>query len=249
MSQLAEVLGEIWRRAISVQPAPEPSVVAGIALVALALVLVPTTWQVTRMLVTIVHEGGHGVAAALAGRRLQGIRLHTDTSGLTVSSGRASGPGMVLMLLAGYLAPAVVGLGAAGLLLAGRSLGLLWLLVLLLAVLLVQIRNLYGFAVVGVCGAALGLASWFLAPPVQSLIAYLITWIFLISAPKPVIELIRQRSRGQASHSDADQLARLTRIPGAFWTALFLIANLAGLVLGICLLLPALLSRFAPGQT
>ena len=32
-------------------------------------------------------------------------------------------------LVAGYLAPAVVGVGAAGLLLAGHALGLLWLLV------------------------------------------------------------------------------------------------------------------------
>ena len=43
------------------------------------------------MLVTITHEGAHGVAAFVTGRRLQGIRLHSDTSGLTISSGRPSG--------------------------------------------------------------------------------------------------------------------------------------------------------------
>ena len=37
--------------------------------------------------VTIAHEGGHAVAALLTGRRLRGIRLHSDTSGLTLSAG------------------------------------------------------------------------------------------------------------------------------------------------------------------
>ena len=68
---------------------------------------------------------------------------------------------MVVMLIAGYLAPAVAGVGAALLLAAGHALGLLWLLVGWLAVMLVQIRNLYGFAVLVGCGAAVALASWY----------------------------------------------------------------------------------------
>jgi hypothetical protein len=39
---------------------------------------------------------------------------------------------MVAMLAAGYLGSAMVGLGAVGLLIAGRSLALLWLFVILL---------------------------------------------------------------------------------------------------------------------
>jgi hypothetical protein len=183
------------------------------------------------MLVTITHEGAHGVAALLAGRRLQGIRLHSDTSGLTVSSGRASGAGMVMMLIAGYLGPAVVGLGAVGLLIAGHSLGLLWLFVILLALLLVQIRNFYGFVLV---------VSWYLPATMQSGLAYVLTWTLLLAAPKPVLELIRQRRAGRAPYSDADQLARLTRVPGSLWAGAFLVVNCAGLILGAVLLLPAL---------
>jgi hypothetical protein len=83
-------------------------VIALMAGLALVLVLVPRVWPVTRMLVTITHMGAHAVAAVCAGRRLQGIRQHSDTSGLTVSSGRPSGPGMVVMLAAGYLGRALV---------------------------------------------------------------------------------------------------------------------------------------------
>ena len=150
------LITEIWGRATSVQPVPPPAVVGLTAAVALALVLSRVAWPYTRMLVTITHEAGHAVAALVAGRRLQGIRLHSDTSGLTVSSGRASGPGMVGMLLAGYLAPALVGLGAGGLLIAGFSLGLLWLLVILLALMLLQIRNFAGFGIVVVVGGGSG---------------------------------------------------------------------------------------------
>ena len=236
MEAIAEVLG----RAIAVQPPPAPVVVALAAVLAVALVLPRAIWPYTRILVTITHEGAHGVAALLTGRRLQGIRLHSDTSGLTVSSGRASGPGMVTMLLAGYLGPAVVGLGAVGLLLAGHSLGLLWLFVILLALMLVQIRNFYGFVLVVGCAVVLILVSWYLPATMQSGLAYVLTWILLFAAPKAVVELMRQRRGGRAPYSDADQLARLTRVPAGLWACGFLVVNCVGLVLGALLLLPVL---------
>jgi hypothetical protein len=235
-----ELIAEVWRRAIAIQPPPPPIVVAVAAVIAGALVLPRAIWPYTRMLVTITHEGAHGVAALLTGRRLQGIRLHSDTSGLTVSSGRPSGPGMVMMLLAGYLGPAVVGLGAVGLLIAGHSLGLLWLFVILLALLLVQIRNFYGFTLVVGCALVLILVSWYLPATMQSGLAYVLTWTLLLAAPKPVLELISQRRGGRAPHSDADQLARLTRIPASLWAYGFLVINCAGLALGSVLLLPVL---------
>jgi hypothetical protein len=235
-----ELIAEIWRRATSAQPAPPAYAIALVALLALGLVLLPAIWPYTRMLVTITHEGGHALAAVATGRRLQGIRLHADTSGLTLSSGRPRGPGMVITLLAGYLAPAIVGLGAVGMLILGYSLGLLWLFVILLALLLLQIRNFYGFAVIVGVAVVLVAVSWYASATVQSTLAYLLTWILLISAPKPVIELIGQRRRRRGRQSDADQLSRLTRTPATLWALLFLVVNLAGLVVGTALLLPAL---------
>jgi len=211
-------------------------------MVGLGLVLIPAIWPYSRMLVTIAHEGGHALAALLAGRRLRGIRLHSDTSGLTVSSGKPSGPGMVIMLLAGYLAPAVLALGAVALLLAGHSLGLLWLMVILLGLMLLQIRNFFGFVVIVGSAAALLLISWYAPAEIQSMLAYVITWLLLFSAPKPVLELIRFRRSGRARHTDADQLARLTRVPAQLWSVVFLLLNCAGLAVGTALLLPALVA-------
>lgn len=238
-----EIITEIVDRALSVQPAPPAEVILLIAAVAALAVLIRPIWPVTRLLITITHEGAHGFAALLTGRRLHGIRLHSDTSGLTLSSGRPTGPGMIIMLIAGYLGPALVGVGAALLLAAGRGVGFLWLLLILLALLLVQIRNFYGLLVILGVGAALVAITWYATPTVQSGIAYLITWILLIAAPKPVLELIRQRGRSHTAGSDADQLAKLTPIPALIWSVFFLLANVAGLALGVAFLLPGLIER------
>ena len=243
-----ELLATIWRRAGAEQPSPAPEIVLGLALLALALVILRRIWPVTRLVVTITHEGAHGVAALLTGRRLRGIRLHTDTSGFTVSQGKPRGAGMILTLAAGYLGPAVVGLAAALLLAHRHALALLWLIVVVLALLLLQIRNFYGFLVVLVAGAAMVGVSWFLPATGQSAIAYLITWVLLIAAPKPVLELIAQRQHGRTPASDVDQLGRLTPLPGGFWAGAFLLANLAGLVVGVVLLVPSLTELFATGS-
>ena len=211
-----DVVREVWRRALDSQPAPSASVVLGLAVVAALLVLVPAAWPRSRHVVTLAHEGAHGLAAVLTGRRLAGIRLHSDTSGLTVSSGRPRGLGMVVTLAAGYVGPALFGIGAAVLLGAGHAVALLWLVLLLLALLLLQIRNWFGFWSVLVTGGVLLAASWWLPERGQSALAYLVTWFLLLSAPRPVVELAAQRRRRRARgprDSDADQLARLTGVP------------------------------------
>lgn len=237
-----DALTEIWDRATAVQPLPDPRVVLVTGLVALLLVLSSTTWPRVRLGVTVVHEAGHAVVAVLVGRRLQAIRLHADTSGLTVSSGRPTGPGMVATLLAGYLAPAAVGVGAALVLAGGRGVALLWLILLLLAGLLLWVRNWYGVLTLVVAVVGVGLLTWYADPEVQAVAAYLVAWLLLLAAPRPVLELVtagRRRSRT----SDPDQLARLTRVPALAWCALMLLANLAGLLVGALTLAPDLLAR------
>jgi len=233
------VLGEIWGRASATQPVPDARFVLATGVLALVLVLAPATWPRVRLGVTVVHEAGHAVVAVLVGRRLRSIRLHSDTSGLTVSRGKPRGPGMVVMLAAGYLAPAALGLLAALLLADGRSVGLLWLLVVLSAALILWVRNGYGFLVLLVGGAGVMVVTWYGDGQVQSVAAYLITWLLLLAAPRPLVELLRAgRRRGRTS--DPDQLAGLTRVPAVVWIVLLLAANLAGLVVGVSTLAPDL---------
>jgi hypothetical protein len=233
------VPSELWDRVSAVAPAPALGLVLGTAALALALTSVPSVWRRTRHLATIAHEGAHGLAALLSGRRLAGIRLHSDTSGLTVSKGRASGPGMVATAAAGYPGPALVGLGAAAMLAQGLAVGVLWALLVLLALLLLQIRNFFGLWSVLVAGAGLFAVTWWASAQVQLVVAYVVTWFLLLAAPRAVVELQAHRRGGRGRSSDADQLARLTRLPGLVWVGLFLLVTLAALALGAQLLLTA----------
>jgi peptidase M50B-like protein len=228
----ADVLTSVWDDVTGTQAPLDTGGVVLSAAVALVLVLVPAAWGVSRHVVTIAHEGAHGVAALMTGRSLAGIRLHSDTSGLTVSRGRPRGPGMVLTAFAGYVGPALLGLGAAYLLGRQHALAVLWLAVVLLALLLLQIRNFFGLYAVGAAGLAVFAVSWWGNGQVQTITAYVGTWFLLLAAPKPVVELQLQRRRGQARGSDADVLARLTRVPGLVWVAVLLLTTLGCLVAG-----------------
>jgi hypothetical protein len=218
-----ELLLVLWERA-SAHQEPLPGTTAVLTVLTAALfVLVPALWRRGRHVVTIAHEGGHALLATLSGRRLGGIRLHSDTSGLTVSRGRPRGFGMILTLLAGYTAPALLGLGAAAMLGAGYASGLLWLLLVALALILVQIRNWFGLWSVLVSGTLILSITWFGSPLVQGIGALMITSFLLLGAVRTALELLVSRSRRGGLSSDADQLARLTHVPGIVWTALFIL--------------------------
>lgn len=232
------MLLDLWDRATATQPPLSWQVSLLLGVLALILTWSPAGYRLVRHLVTLVHEAGHALVAALVGRRLTGIRLHSDTSGVTVSRGRPRGPGMVATVLAGYPAPAVVGLCGALLLGQGYAAGLLWALVLTCALMLVLIRNLYGLWVVLVTGAGVAALSWTAPGQVLSGAAYLVVWALLLAAPRSVVELQRGRRGRRGRGSDADQLARLTGLPAVVWVAVFWLACAAALVVGVRELVP-----------
>lgn len=225
-------LTDLWDRLLGTQTAPEPWLVAVTGLVSLAAVMPNFLWRLTRNAVTIAHEGGHGLVALATGRRLQSIRLHSDTSGLTVSRGRPTGTGMILTATAGYTAAPLLGLGGAWLLAAHHITLLLWLATALLLALLVMVRNAYGVLTVTVTGAAFLLVSWLTGPAVQSVFAYTAVWFMLLGGVRPVFELQSKRRYGGAPDSDADQLARLTHVPPAIWLFFFHAVSVCSLIGG-----------------
>lgn len=223
---------DLLDRILQAQPTPPTTTVAGTAVVALALVMYGRTWRLGRNVITIAHEGGHAVAAVLSGRRLHGIRLHSDTSGLTLTRGKRSGLGMVLTLAAGYTAPSLLGVGGAALLASGRITLLLWLSIMLAVLMLVMIRNVFGVISVVVTGALLFWVSWFADAQWQALFAYAAVWFLLIGGVRPVLEVQRQRRRGAARSSDPDQLAGVTPAPAVLWVAFFLLISVGSLAAG-----------------
>ncbi|HEY3563303.1 MAG TPA: M50 family metallopeptidase [Kribbella sp.] len=224
---------EFWDNITSVQPEPSLRLVIGTGVAALLLIAWRPIWKYTRQVVTIAHEGAHGLIAALAGRKLSGIRLHSDTSGVTVSRGKPTGGGMIAVLLAGYPGPALFGLAAAFVLSRGYAVALLWGLLLALVILLLQIRNLFGLWSVLVFGAVVFGVTWWGSTSVQTAFAHLLTWFLLLAAPRAVLELQHSRRRGQGRSSDADQLRRLTGVPALLWVGVFGLVTLGCLAVGV----------------
>ena len=209
---------------------------AGVLLAAaLALVAVGwrPLWRWTRTVVTIAHEGGHALVAVLAGRGLTGIRLHPDTSGVTVSTGARRGPGLVFTFLAGYPAPSLLGLGGALLVAEGHVRLALWVAVGLLGATLLLIRNAFGALAVLATGALVGYVAGWAPSRVQDGFAAALCWFLVLGGLRATRELRPRRG----DRSDADMLARLTHVPAGVWRTFFwLVAGVAAVAVGWVLL-------------
>ena len=167
-----------------------------------------------------------------AGSAASGV--HSDTSGLTLTPGPAAWSRHdrdgVRPVTSG---PALFGLGAAWLLHRGHAVGVLWAALVLLALLLLQIRNLYGLWAVLVAGGAVFVVSWTASAAVQAAVAYAGTWFLLVAAPRAVLELQRERVPAPGTrlgrrhpgprHAAARRLA---------WVGVFLLVTLGCLALG-----------------
>jgi hypothetical protein len=237
------VLARLWERISGSQPLPPAWVVGVTALAALIVVLNTRSWRLAGKVITIAHEGGHALVSLLSGRRLDGIRLHADSSGVTHSRGKPNGPGIVLTAAAGYVMPSLLGAGAAVLLAERHLTAMLWLGLVLLAATFLAVRNVFGAAAVLATAGAVFAVSYYAPAAVQAGFAYLAVWFLLFGGMRPVFELARAQSRSRrrrrAQSSDADQLARLTGLPAGLWVALFALVALAALAAGASLLIPS----------
>jgi hypothetical protein len=235
------VLIRVWDRAAGSQPLPPAWVVGLTGLAALIVVLNTGSWRLAGKVITIAHEGGHALVSVLSGRRLDGIRLHPDSSGVTYSRGKRDGPGLVLTAAAGYLMPSLLGAGAAWLLAERHLTAMLWLALVLLAATFLAIRNVFGAVAVLATAGAVFVVSYYASPEVQAGFAYLAVWFLLFGGIRPVLELARgrHRSRSWARASDADQLAQMTGVPAGVWLAGFGLVAVAALAAGAALLAPS----------
>jgi hypothetical protein len=227
----------MWHHAFTVQPVPPRWLVLGTGVLALLVVASPRVWPVARTVVTIVHEGGHALMALATGRRLGGVRIYRSTAGETRSAGRAGGAGAAVTAAAGYVAPPLLGLGAAAMLAFGHLTAMLLVSLLLLAGLAIAIRNAYGMLAVLAALIAVAAVCLYASAIVQAGFGYVMTWFLLLGGIRPVIELARERRYGRGGRrSDADQLARLTRVPGGAWVMIFALVAVAALAVSARLL-------------
>jgi hypothetical protein len=207
-----------------------PFLTGGLALVVVLFGGVP--WRAARNLITIVHEAGHALAGLMAGRRLRSIRLHSDTSGVTVIRGKSTGAGVTFTLLAGYAAASLLGLLFAGLVAAHQVTTVLVISAVLLLGVLLVVRNAYGVFSVVASSVILAIVALVVSAEVQVWFVYLLTWFLLFGGVRPLWELQVKRRRGQARDSDVDQLGRLTGMPPVLWLFLLVVATVSCVIAG-----------------
>lgn len=229
---LTQVIGAIVDR---------PSILLA-ALLALLAVGWTAVWRWTRTVVTIAHEGGHALVAVLVGRGLTGIRLHPDTSGLTVSTGARRGPGLVLTFLGGYPFPSLLGAGGAVLVAAQHARWMLWIVLGALVLTLIWVRNLFGGLAVASTAVLVAAVVWWGSPRLQDGFAAALSWFLVFGGLRAVREL--QRGAGGRRHrrcaapatSDADMLAALTHLPRGLWLVVFWLLSLGAVFVAVWVL-------------
>jgi hypothetical protein len=97
-----------------------------------ALLLVAVAYTAVGPLISVVHEGGHMVVGLLTGLRVTQFTIRDVGDAETGFERLPWGPGRILMTIAGYTMPPLVGLGGAALLAAEKVRPALWIALLLL---------------------------------------------------------------------------------------------------------------------
>ena len=190
---------------------------------ALVLVGVPMLWSATRHIVTLIHEAGHAIAALATGRQLMGIRLHSDTSGLTLSRGKPRGMGMVLTTAAGYAAPPLLSIVASLLIAGGHVQALAWGTLILSLAMLFMIRNLFGAVLLVVIVVGLVLLGRHTTLDLQVQLFYVVIWLLVLGNVRTIGEGARNRS----GRSDLDGLSHLTHLPRGLWVLVLYVGAIA----------------------
>lgn len=210
---------------------PEPLRLGLLVAVVLALTLYPGSWRILSQASTIVHEMGHVFVAILTGRKVSGIRLHADSSGVTTSRGRGQGPGLLMTFLAGYPAPGVLAVGLTWLAVAGHSGAALTVFQVVLLLALLLSRNFVGILSCLLAVLAVGAIWWWNEPTV---VVYTVAGLGIFYALAGVRDTwglcrIHASGRGKSSGTDAAQAARAWRmlpLPAWFWLLFFLVLSL-----------------------
>lgn len=202
---------------------PEAQIV-GIAVLAVALAVARTTWNVIGYPVTIVHELGHALAALSAGYRLHGITINGDMSGVTNYWTRGTA-GTLWTLWWGYPTPAAVGAGLIWAAMSGWARAALAILVAGLLLVFLLSRSWRTVAVVLATGLTLGTVGWYGSPWAVNIVVFAFGWLLIVGSVRGLWAVVRSHlTRRGVTRSDAHLMARTTVLPGAFWLVTFAIA-------------------------
>jgi hypothetical protein len=183
-------------------------------------------WPLTRHLITMAHEGSHAFFGSLSGGSVNGVRLNPDGSGFTTVAG-----GWALLIgLSGYLGPPLLGIIGATMLANGVHPNVvLWVSLGLMAVVLLQMRSVFGWLAVLGTGVLFWMVVHYGNPTGRVVFVYTWVWFLLLGGFISTVETNLSRDGWSV---DAGILRKITRIPRGIWGGLWWLATLAALIYG-----------------
>lgn len=187
------------------------------------------------LLSTLAHELGHGVAAAIVGGRFEALRLWSDASGVATWSGPPGRLRLAVIAAGGLVGPAVA--AAFLFVLAKRErrarASLVALGLGLIAVDLLVVRNLFGFAFVAVV-AVLCLAVASLVPTLAqtAMVLAAVQLALSVFSRSDYLFMRVARTSGGTGPSDVAQMASALFLPYWFWGAVCGAISIAVLAVG-----------------
>ena len=195
-----------------------------------ALLLVVLAYEAVGPLISVVHEGGHMGVGLLTGLRVTQFRIVSVGNAETGFQRLPWGPGRILMTIAGYTTPPLVGLGGAALLAAGKARPALWVALVLLVLTWAKAEKEWTSFVVLVLAAAVGYVAVSGAPLLQAAFAAGLVFVLLIGGVRSAVQ------SSTDDGSDAAHLAHDTLIPRQLWKAAFVVVAFVCLWKGFLLL-------------
>jgi hypothetical protein len=179
---------------------------------------------------TYAHEGGHMLAALFTFRGLLGYWIYENTEGLTTSPGRRWAVSNLLILVAGYVAPPLLGLGGAALIAARNPYAVLLISAFFSLLALLPARNALAFTIPFLVLVGIVLALVKGSATTQATVAVSLVWLLLIGGVIDATQL-------PSSAGDARNLADRTLVPGVLWKIFWVGVAVLALIVGGQLLL------------
>ncbi|NJM08773.1 M50 family metallopeptidase [Candidatus Gracilibacteria bacterium] len=226
-------------------PHPGPgALVSAAAFSALLLTIIPWFWPLAyplRLLTTLIHELGHGLAALLTGGRFVRFVVFADGSGLAFTAGGWRW----LIIPAGYIG---VALCATALIMLGRNVRSSHRTLLVLGAVIALCTLFFGVPTIFSAQMLAGLLTvfsgllmgcllvWAGLRAGQALAVYLVNLLAFylgLSAFSDIATLVALSTDGRPQQTDAEAMAQVTFLPAALWAVAW--GVLAALLLGSAL--------------
>ena len=188
-------------------------------------------WPLTQHLITMAHEGSHAMIGSATGGKVTSMTLNRDGTAVT----NLAGANLFLSALAGYVGPSLFGILAATMLGHGVSPDVvLWASLVLLVVIFLQVRNVFGWLAVVVAGFLFFMVGHYGTPTGRTVFVYTWVWFLLLGG---FVHTVQYNVRSLGWSADAGILRDLTKLPRGLWGLLWWLATLVALAYGGGLLL------------